>query len=83
MILDGPINCDWFEADVQHGDTVIMDNKSSHRRAAARELIEDADAALLFIPPYISEFNPIEKYLLKTHGHAAKGLRTNGTASGT
>ena len=51
----GPINGDRFEAyvrqvlvpDLKPGDIVIMDNLSSHKRTAARELIEEAgDPAL-------------------------------------
>ena len=69
MVLDGPINGDWFEAYVAHvlapelrrGDIVIMDNLSSHKRASVRELIEAAGARLLFLPPYSPDFNPIEK----------------------
>jgi transposase len=68
MVLDGPINGDWFEAYVRHvlaptlrpGDVVIMDNLSSHKRAAARRLIEAAGAELRFLPPYSPDFNPIE-----------------------
>ncbi len=37
-----------------------MDNPSSHKRAAARKLIEAAGAELLFLPPYSPDFNPIE-----------------------
>jgi transposase len=67
MVLDGPINGDWFEAYVRHvlaptlkpGDIVIMDNLSSHKRAAARQLIEAAGAELRFLPPYSPDFNPI------------------------
>ena len=69
MVLDGPINGDWFEAYVRQvlvpelkpGDVVVMDNLSSHKRAAVRELIERAGATLRFLPPYSPDFNPIEK----------------------
>jgi transposase len=68
MVLDGPINGDWFEAYVRHvlaptlrtGDIVIMDNLPSHKRAAARKLIEAAGAELRFRPPYSPDLNPIE-----------------------
>ena len=68
MVLDGPINGDWFEAYVRNvlaptlrpGDIVIMDNLSSHKRTAARDLIEEAGATLRFLPPYSPDFNPIE-----------------------
>jgi len=69
MVLDGPINGDWFEAYVtqvlipalRSGDVVIMDNLSSHKRASVRERIEAAGAKLMFLPPYSPDFNPIEK----------------------
>lgn len=69
MVLDGPINGDWFEAyvaqvlvpELRSGDIVIMDNLSSHKRAAVRERIEAAGATLRFLPPYSPDFNPIEK----------------------
>ncbi|MFN4019658.1 MAG: IS630 family transposase [Erythrobacter sp.] len=69
MVLDGPINGDWFEAyvtqvlvpELHPGDIVIMDNLSSHKRAAVKERIEAAGATLRFLPPYSPDFNPIEK----------------------
>jgi transposase len=73
MVLDGPINGDWFEAyvtqvlvpELRPGDVVIMDNLSSHKRAAVRERIEAADATLRFLPPYSPDFDPIEKVFSK------------------
>ena len=73
MVLDGPINGDWFEAyvtkvlvpELRPGDIVIMDNLSSHKRAAVRERIEEAGATLRFLPPYSPDFNPIENAFAK------------------
>jgi transposase len=73
MVLDGPINGDWFEAyvtqvlvpELRPGDVVIMDNLSSHKRASVRERIEAAGATLRFLPPYSPDFNPIEKAFSK------------------
>ena len=69
LVLDGPINGDWFEAyvtqvlvpELRRGDVVIMDNLSSHKRAAVQEKIEAAGATLRFLPPYSPGFNPTEK----------------------
>ena len=69
MVLDGPINGDWFEAyvrqilvpELRRGDIVIMDNLSSHKRASVLERIEAAGATLMFLLPYSPDFNPIEK----------------------
>jgi transposase len=68
MVMDGPINGDWFETYVERllvptlapGDVVIMDNLSSHKRRSVREMIEAAGAELRFLPPYSPDFNPIE-----------------------
>ena len=75
MVLDGPINGDWFEAyvtqvllpELRPGDVVIMDNLLSHKRASVRERIETAGARMMFAPPYSPDFNSIEKafYRLK------------------
>lgn len=73
MVLDGPINGDWFEAYVAQnlaptlrpGDTVIMDNLSSHKRVSIREMIEAKGARLAFLPPYSPDFNPIEMAFAK------------------
>ena len=73
MVLDGPVNGEWFEAyvaqvlvpELKPGDIVVMDNLSSHKRAAVRERIEAAGASLLFLPPYSPDFNPIEKAFAK------------------
>ena len=43
------------------GDIVVMDNLRVHKSREVRELIESAQAKILFIPPYSPEFNPIEK----------------------
>nr|WP_191856568.1 IS630 family transposase [Agrobacterium tumefaciens] len=73
LVIDGPINGEWFEAYVAQvlvpilkpGDVVILDNLSSHKRPAAREMIEAAGATMMFLPPYSPDFNPIEKAFSK------------------
>lgn len=73
LVIDGPINGEWFEAYVAQvlvptlkpGDVVILDNLSSHKRPAAREMIEAAGARMVFLPPYSPDFNPIEKAFSK------------------
>lgn len=72
-VLDGPINGEAFTAWVEQflvptlkpGDTVILDNLSSHKGAQARDLIRAAGAELVFLPPYSPDFNPIEKAFAK------------------
>jgi transposase len=73
FVLDGPINREAFEAyvaqvlvpELRVGDTVVMDNLSSHKGPRVRELIEAAGASLLYLPPYSPDFNPIENAFAK------------------
>lgn len=73
MVLDGPINGQWFQAYVDQvlvptlspGDIVVMDNLGSHKGAGVRKAIEAVGAALLYLPPYSPDFNPIEKAFAK------------------
>jgi transposase len=73
MVLDGPINGQWFQAYVDQvlvptlslGDIVVMDNLGSHKGAGVRKAIEAKGATLLYLPPYSPDFNPIEKAFSK------------------
>jgi transposase len=45
---------------LRRGDIVLLDNLSSHTGPRTRQLIEAQGARLEFLPPYSSDFNPIE-----------------------
>jgi transposase len=68
FVLDGPINGDAFTAWVGQclvpslapGDIVVADNLGSHKGLPARQLIRNAGAHLLFLPPYSPDLNPID-----------------------
>lgn len=72
-VLDGPVNRDAFETyvakvlvpELKPGDVVVMDNLSSHKGPKVREMIEAAGAELRYLPPYSSDFNPIEMAFAK------------------
>lgn len=72
-VVDGPMNGDVFVAYVEQqlvptlrpGDIVVMDNLSSHKRAAVRAAIEAAGATLRYLPPYSPDLNPIENVFSK------------------
>ena len=69
MIMDGAMDGEMFSAYVKTllvpclmpGDIVIMDNLPAHKVSSARQAIEATGAALIFLPPYSPDFNPIEK----------------------
>ena len=78
--LDGPLFVQWLTAwllpALPTGTTIVLDNLSVHRNAAARAAIEQAGCHLRFLPAYSPDFNPIELVFahLKTHlrGAAAR-----------
>jgi len=67
-IFEGAMNGAAFEVYVRtqllptlrRGDIVVMDNLSAHTGQTIRQLIEARGAHLHFLPPYSSDFNPIE-----------------------
>ena len=89
MTVDGATDAEVFKIYISKilcptlcsNDIVIMDNLSSHKVSGVRELIEETGAALLYLPPYSPDFNPIEKMwskikasLRKTKAHSPKAL---------
>ena len=45
---------------LEPGQVVVLDNLAPHRSPQVRRLVESAGAALLLLPPYSPDFNPIE-----------------------
>lgn len=72
-VIDGAMDGELFTLYAEHflaptlneGDIVILDNLPAHKVTRAREVIEDAGATLLFLPPYSPDFNPIEQAFAK------------------
>ncbi len=68
FVIDRPMNGDVFLTYLDRclipclrpGDTVVIDNLSSHKVAGVRERIEAVGASLLYLPPYSPDLNPIE-----------------------
>jgi len=69
MLFEGTCNTAifnaWLEQELcpvlNENIVVVIDNAAFHKSAATRELIASTGAALLFLPPYSPELNPIEK----------------------
>lgn len=85
MVLDGPINGDWFEAyvaqvlvpELRVGDVVIMDNLSSHKRAAVRERTEAAGTTLCFLSSYKYRLHSNRDSVLTAQGNAPRSGRAD------
>ena len=73
MVLDGPIDGEWFMAYVEQilcptlkaNDVVILDNLGSHKSDKIRRAIEARGASLLYLPKYSPDLNPIENAFAK------------------
>lgn len=76
-IVNGPTDSDVFLTYVKEalvpelkvGDVVILDNLRPHKAAGVQEMIEQAGATLLYLPPYSPDFNPIENMWSKVKRH--------------
>ena len=90
MVADGPMDGEMFLAYVrqflcptlQPGDTVILDNLSSHKVAGVEEAIAASGAAVLFLPPYSPDLNPIEKFFSKLKARLRKAAKRDVEALG-
>ena len=71
-MIDGPINGELFRLYIEQvlaptlspGDIVVLDNLGSHKGKAARAAVR-AGRALIFLPPYSPDLNPIEQVFAK------------------
>jgi transposase len=73
LVLDGPITGTAFRAYVEQclapalepGDVVVLDNLAAHKVDGVRQAIAAAGAAILYLPPYSPDLNPIEQLFAK------------------
>jgi transposase len=73
MVTDGPMDGEMFLTYVrkflcptlQAENIVILDNLSSHKVAGVEKAIAATGATVLYLPPYSSDLNPIEKFFSK------------------
>jgi transposase len=73
LVLDGPMTGTAFRAYVEQflapalrpGDVVVLDNLAAHKVHGVRQAIAAAGAAILYLPPYSPDLNPIEQLFAK------------------
>lgn len=73
MSVEGATDAKAFETYVEHfllptlkrGQIVLIDNLQVHKSAKVKELIGQAGAEILFLPPYSPDFSPIEEAFSK------------------
>jgi transposase len=77
FLIEGPVDADVFTAYLEHvlcpqlrqGDTVILDNLSTHKIQNVEKLISAQGAHVRYLPPYSPDFNPIELAFAKLKAH--------------
>jgi transposase len=88
MVADGPVDGALFLAYVRTfwcptlkpGDAVIAGNPSSHKAAGVVEAIEAVGAALVHLPPYSPDLNPIEPFFAKPKALLRKAAKRTAEA---
>jgi transposase len=68
LCFEGTLNAEVFLFFLHHfllpllrpGDLVLLDNAKAHHVEQVRELIEQAGAQVVYLPPYSPDLNPIE-----------------------
>jgi len=69
LVVEGATTSALFETYVQQvlaptlrsGQVVVMDNLSAHKGQRIKELIEERNCELVYLPSYSPDFNPIEE----------------------
>jgi transposase len=67
-VFEGAMNGNTFATYAQHelapslqaDDIVVIDNLSAHKSAEAQACLESRGVQVVYLPPYSSDFNPIE-----------------------
>ena len=77
FLVDGPVDADVFTAYLEHvlgpalreGDTLILDNLSTHKIPSVERLLSARHVAVRYLPPYSPDLNPIELAFAKLKAH--------------
>lgn len=77
FLVEGPVDAEVFTVylrqvlgpQLRPGDTLILDNLSTHKIQKVAELAAAWGAAVRYLPPYSPDFNPIEQAFAKLKAH--------------
>ena len=77
FLVDGPVDADVFTAyleqvlcpQLREGDTLILDNLSTHKISNVTRLLSVRGASVRYLPPYSPDLNPIELAFAKLKAH--------------
>ena len=80
FLVDGPVDADAFTTYLEQvlcpqlrpGDTLILDNLSTHKISNVHRLLSACGARVRYLPPYSPDLNPIELAFAKLKAHLRK-----------
>ena len=85
LAVEGATDREVFEAYLEEvlapslrpGQVMVMDNLTAHKGERVRELVQSRGCALLYLPPYSPDLNPIEEAFSKMKGILRKAQTRN------
>lgn len=77
FVVEGPVDADVFTVYLEHvlcpalrpGDTLILDNLSTHKIPSVGRLLSACGAEVRYLPPYSPDLNPMEQAIAKLKAH--------------
>jgi transposase len=77
FLVEGPMDGEAFTAYLEHvlcpelhtGDTLILDNLSTHKVPSVSRLLRACGAQVRYLPPYSPDLNPMEQAIAKLKAH--------------
>jgi len=85
MVVDGALSGPLFVQYVRQllapqlrpGDILVLDNLPTHKVAGVAEAVRHRDAALVYLPPYSPDLNPIEQVFAQIKGQLRRREHRN------
>jgi len=77
FLIEGPVDAEVFTVyleqvlcpQLREGDTVILDNLSTHKIQNVGRLLSSHGVSVRYLPPYSPDLNPIEQAFAKLKAH--------------
>jgi transposase len=85
FLIEGPVDAEVFTVYLEQvlcpqlhaGDTLILDNLSTHKIQNVRRLLSACGVGLRYLPPYSPDLNPIELAFAKLKAHLRQAAARN------
>ena len=86
FLIEGPVDAEVFTVYLEQvlcpqlraGDTLILDNLSTHKIQNVRRLLSARGVGVRYLPPYSPDLNPIEQAFAKLKAHLRQAAARTG-----